>query len=281
VCLLICFDRGCFKAHNVDVQWTEYPGGTGDMCKAVSKGDVDVAIMLTEGALVQALKDPKIKIVGVYVSTSAIWGIHAGAESCSQSDIKDMRDVATFAISRFGSGSHLMSFVLAESLGWKPDSLKFEVVGGLAGAREKLPEDGSLVFMWEKFTTLPCVVDGTFKRVGEFPTPWPFFIVAANADYLESSFARQDLQNVLKVVRDEANLFKNGGQETLDYIQKVYKIQPEAGAEWLKTVEWACSPVVDLDMLFRVGETLHRLGKIDSEKAPTREEIESSAVLKL
>jgi len=27
----IASGKGCFKAHNVDVQWTEYPGGTGDV----------------------------------------------------------------------------------------------------------------------------------------------------------------------------------------------------------------------------------------------------------
>ncbi|GBG34182.1 Hypothetical Protein FCC1311_104062 [Hondaea fermentalgiana] len=270
-------DAGAFEARGVDMKWTDFPGGTGDMCKALSAREVDVAIMLTEGALAHAMNtDPKVKLVGVHVSSSAIWGIHAGSKSCTESDIKDMKGKAKFAISRFGSGSHLMSYVLAESLGWDTkEGMEFQVVGGLKGAIEELPKDGSLVFMWEKFTTLPYVVDGTFKRIGEFPTPWPFFVVAAHEDFLSSPTGKTDLVAVLDAVREQAASFKNGGETSLAYIKEHYKIEPEAAAEWMASVTWALAPTVDVDMLKGVADTLHRLGKIEttSGEAPSTDDV--------
>lgn len=255
--------RGAFASVGAFVDWTVYPGGTGDMAKAVSERAVDVALMLTEGTVVAALKDPRIKVVGVFVSTPAVWGIHVGAASCQQAAIADMKESANFAVSRMGSGSHLMAYVLAESLGWPLDKLQFTVVGNLKGALEQLPKNGDLVFMWEKFTTLPHVVDGTLKRVGEFPTPWPFFVVAANADFLQEEGSPALLREVLKVVKAEAMRFKAGGKRTLDYIKQHHQIEHGPAQEWLPTVEWGLDGEVPLDMLRDVANVLHRVGKID------------------
>lgn len=267
--------RFAAEADGAAVEWTDYPGGTGDMCKALSERRADVAIVLTEGALAHAMADPKVKIVGTYVGSSATWGVHSGAASCAHGDIKDMQSEAVFAISRFGSGSHLMSYVLAESLGWSTDDVKFKVVGGLKGALEELPKDGSLVFMWEKFTTSPWVVDGTFKRIGELPTPWPFFVVAAHTDFLEQPGAKADLSAVLRVVKSQADAFKAGADDTAKYVHEHYRLEPAAATEWLGTVTWACEPEVDLVMLKGVSDTLHRLGKIKTEsgEAPSEQDV--------
>jgi len=274
----IAKSKGLFAEKGVEVEWTDYPGGTGDMCKALEQRDVDVAIMLTEGTLVKALQQPKIKIIGLYLSTPAIWGVHTGKESCKFEKIEEMKEEATFAISRMGSGSHLMAYVLAEQLGWPTDNLRFKEVGGLKGAIEELPKDGSLVFMWEKFTTLPQVVDGTFKRVGELLTPWPFFVIAVNADFIQEDGAREDFSNVLEVVKKEADAFKSGGQSTLDYVKEHYKIENDAASEWLSSVSWACELGIDMEMLANVGATLHRLDKIKTEDGspPTTEALQAT-----
>jgi len=270
--------RKKFNAQGIEVAWTDFPGGTGDMCKALSEKKVDVAIMLTEGALAHAMNhDKNVKLVGVYVSSSAIWGIHAGATSCPYVDIRNMKGKAVFAISRFGSGSHLMAYVMAASLGWNTkEQMHFKVVGGLKGAIEELPKDGSLVFMWEKFTTMPWVVDGVLKRIGEFPTPWPFFVIAAHKDFLEQEHAKDDLKKILDIVREQACNFKNGGEASFEYIKDRYKIEPHAAAEWMPSVTWACAPAIDIPMLEDVAKTLHELEKIQTESGnpPSAEEVQ-------
>lgn len=44
--------------------------------------------------------------------------------------------------------------------------------------------------MWEHFTTKPLVDKGIFKHLGDFPTPWSSFVIAATdvfiADQKES-----------------------------------------------------------------------------------------------
>ncbi|KAJ1467296.1 hypothetical protein T484DRAFT_1859277 [Baffinella frigidus] len=46
----IAKEKGLFAAAGVDVEWTDYPGGTGAMTKALNDNEVDVALLLTEGA---------------------------------------------------------------------------------------------------------------------------------------------------------------------------------------------------------------------------------------
>ena len=39
--------QGLFAAAGVDVEWTDYPGGTGAMTKALNDNEIDVALLLT------------------------------------------------------------------------------------------------------------------------------------------------------------------------------------------------------------------------------------------
>ena len=55
------------------------------------------------------------------------------------------------------------------------------------GARRALRDGRASVFMWELFTTKFLVDSGEWRRIGEVPTPWPCFSVAATDAALESS----------------------------------------------------------------------------------------------
>ena len=85
-----------------------------------------------------------------------IWGIHVAQDSIYKnlSELKGQKA----AISRYGSGSHLMAYVNALKLKWNTASdLQFEVVKDLDGAVESLSSKEADYFMWEKFTTKPLV----------------------------------------------------------------------------------------------------------------------------
>ena len=45
---------GLFAERGIDVRWTDFPGGTGAMAKALRDGELDVAILLTEGIVAAA-----------------------------------------------------------------------------------------------------------------------------------------------------------------------------------------------------------------------------------
>ena len=149
-----------YTKEGINLRWTDYHGGTGQMCKALRSGEVDIAIVLTEGIIKDIAAGNPSKIVQTFVKTPLIWGIHVGAKSKFKK-IDDLKN-ATIAISRFGSGSHLMAIVNAFNNGWDIDKLKFKVVGNLQGGINALTNGEADYFMWEHFTTKPLVDNGVF-----------------------------------------------------------------------------------------------------------------------
>ena len=140
-----------FSAHSIDISWQDYHGGTGAMTKALREGELDIAILLTEGIIADIHRGNPSKIVQFYVKSPLRWGIHVGAQSKFES-VADLENTRA-AISRFGSGSHLMAYVNADNHNWDLAQQKFEVVKNLDGGREFLSKGDTDYFLWEKFTT--------------------------------------------------------------------------------------------------------------------------------
>ena len=76
--------------------------------------------------------------------------------------------------------------------------LQFKVVGNLQGGIDALVNGEADYFMWEHFTTKPFVDNGTFRRIGNCPTPWPCFVVAIRDEVLATNF--KEVQTVLKII---------------------------------------------------------------------------------
>src|SRR4051812_46466076 len=70
-----------------DVSWKSFPGGTGAMCEAMSKNEIDCALLLTEGAVKHCLEKKDCVLHGVYVQSPLMWGVHVGAKS-SYNDLR-------------------------------------------------------------------------------------------------------------------------------------------------------------------------------------------------
>jgi sulfonate transport system substrate-binding protein len=251
----------------VAVEWVEFPGGTGAMTKALRDESIDVAILLTEGIVADLHRGNPSKIVGTYVGTPLTWGVHVPAGSPVR-DVEGLRAdgaPARYAVSRMGSGSHLMAVVDARSRGWEPaTALEFEIVGGLDGCRAAFRDGGAaahrLAFMWEKFTTKPYVDGGEFARIGECVTPWPCFLVAAS----DAALAAQGdaIVAALRVVREEAARLRKA-PDLVAVISKMYGLAEADVAEWLGTVAWESEPAVSHAMLARVMETLADVGVLE------------------
>jgi len=137
-------ESGAFSDAGIDLQYVDYPGGTGAMTKALRSKELDVAVVLTEGCVADILNGNPSRIVQAYVQSPLVWGIHVadGSELTQIDQINGKR----YAISRFGSGSHLMAIVDASERGWATDAMQFEVVKNLAGAREALANGTADIF---------------------------------------------------------------------------------------------------------------------------------------
>lgn len=123
--------KGYFAACGLEVEWTDFPGGTGAMTAALRKNEVDVALALTEGLVVDLHRGNPSKLLGTYVASPLTWGVHVLANSPLQS-MADLEGAA-YAVSRMGSGSHLMACVDAHARGVPPP--EWEIVNSLDGAR--------------------------------------------------------------------------------------------------------------------------------------------------
>ena len=230
----LCIEEGQFDAVGIDLQWTDVPEGTGKMCQMLRNGETDIAIILTEGIIKDIAAGNESKIVQVYVQSPLIWGIHVAYDSKFRS-VSEL-DHKKIAVSRMGSGSHLMSIVNAEHQNWNTERLLFEIVNTIDGAVESLTNGKADYFMWERFMTQPLVDEGIFRRIGECPTPWPCFVIAVRNKVLEQH--PKVVEQILEIINTTTEEFKMipSIDRTLasKYNQKLDAIQ-----EWLKLTNWS------------------------------------------
>jgi len=248
--------KGKFTAAGIDVTWEDAHGGTGAMCNALRKGETDMAIALTEGAISNIQQGLDAKICSFFVDSPLLWGVHAGATS--NLSLKELQHKGAFAISRYTSGSHLMAFMYCKNLGIDSKKLNFNVVQNLNGAIESLSEKPNQLFLWEKFTTKPYVTSGKLKRVGEIATPWPAFSVVASNKLLENNV--EELKTVLEIVQQEAIELAEDKEHTIELIAKEYNLQPEDTKEWFSSLRWSSSTRAELSALDFVAIILEELG---------------------
>lgn len=245
-------------AGGVTFQWHECHGGTGQMVHALNDGQLDAALLLTEGALTGIAAGGAFRIVSLYTQTPLIWGIHVPAGSLLQR-VDELRR-ARYAISRLGSGSHLMCYVLAEQQGWPVGELRFERVGSLGGAVRAFEQGTANAFLWEKFMTLPLVRNGRFRRVGELIAPWPAFVACASAEALEHR--RADVDRVLSEGLAAAQQLAAALDAPAE-IAQAFGLDPEDVAKWLAATRWAARVGVDPSCFDVALALLRKVGLVD------------------
>ncbi|WP_026449885.1 substrate-binding domain-containing protein [Aequorivita capsosiphonis] len=224
-----------FQEKGINLRWKDYPGGTGQMATALRDKEIDMAVILTEGMVRDIINGNDSKIVQVFVKSPLLWGIHVATTS-EYEEVGDLKGTDA-AISRYGSGSHLMAFVNAESHEWDlKNDLKFKVIQDLDGALDGLPKGKGDYFMWEKFMTKPHVDNGTFRLIGESPTPWPSFVIAVRNDILENE--EDSVKSILEVINSVTENFKTLPNVD-EIISKRYGQKIEDVREWLSLTEWA------------------------------------------
>ncbi len=254
------FEKNRFQDLGVEVTFTAFAGGTGALVKALEDHTLDLATLLTEGAVTAIGRGSAIEIHSEFVRSPLRWGIHVAAAS-KLSGVGDLAG-ARFAISRFGSGSELMAYVLADAHGFGLTADDMVVVGGVDGAVEALPAGDADVFMWERFVTSPLVAQGVFKRIGELPTPWPPFHTVARPALLGSD--RPLIDEVVRIVVDEAMLLAADPDGTVSMIAERHGMSRRDARTWFNGTEWARGTRADDEILQQVRSRMIELGRIDT-----------------
>jgi ABC-type nitrate/sulfonate/bicarbonate transport system substrate-binding protein len=255
----MCIEDGEFEVVGIDLQWTDVPEGTGKMCQMLRHGETDIAVILTEGIIKDIAAGNPSKIVQVYVQSPLIWGIHVAANS-NYKTLSDLENKKV-AISRMGSGSHLMSIVNSQNQNWNTENLQFEIVNTITGAVESLTSEKADYFMWERFMTQPLVDQGIFRRVADCPTPWPCFVIAVRNEVLEEN--PNVIQQILEIINTTTEEFKMipSIDRTLAY---KYNQKVEAIQEWLQLTRWS-QKQMNVTALNTIMEQLLKLQIIDKK----------------
>lgn len=238
----------------IDATWQDFQGGTGAMGQALDIDDLDIGILLTEGAIQGIDKGKKYKIISFYVDSPLTWGIHVFNKSNYQ-NIGDLRG-KNYAISRYGSGSHLMAMIDGKERGWDYQNLNFVEVESLQGARLSLERDESQLFFWEKFTTKPLVDSGEFRRIAERKTPFSCFVICVSDKALQeksSSIAilLNQLYNQVKLLLAQPNLAA--------MISEFYELEILDVQNWLIDLKWSNQPHLNPEQLGKAISVLKEL----------------------
>lgn len=243
------------------LEWENESRGSGAMNAAIRANAADLAIVLTESFIKDKIEGNPGKIIGFHVLSPLVWGIHVPASS-KLMDLNDIKNVP-FLISRMGSGSHLMAYLLAKQQGWSMDSLEFEIIGNLEGAQNAFKKAMPKVFLWEKFTTQPLVNTGEFRRIGEIPTPWPCFVLVASENAL-TNFP-EEVMKVRDLVYAKCAELKSRSKLSVDEISAYYNIQESGIEEWFGMTTWASDSSVSSDSLEATMDVLKELKLIDKK----------------
>ncbi|KAK2748498.1 hypothetical protein FQN57_000631 [Myotisia sp. PD_48] len=269
-----------------------FPSGTGHMITSLRQKEIDIAIGLTEGWVAGLVgkeqtnspdQDGGYKVVGQWVETSLRWAIVTGRNRDEIQKVSDLNG-SRVGVSRLGSGSHIMSFVLAQQQNWPSTSpltpailgpfpsLRDGVTGQISGANGKPSAD---FFMWEQFTTkpyfepTPSSPSPPLKKIGEIFTPWPSWHIVASTSMFPSPDTDDRLAQLFKVLDSGIVAFQ---EQTEQVIQQLGTGEfgctySEADAkEWLKDVRFVkTSRGVDSSITENVINVLKTAGVISLE----------------
>lgn len=229
----VAIEQGYFAAEGIELEWKDYKGGTGAMCQDLRADAIDIATLLTEGAIADIANGNPAYIDRVYVSSPLIWGIHTGAQS--RHTDPDAASPVTYAVSRMGSGSHLMALVDRMQRGLSLKDASWKLIQNLDGARASLQKNESDYFLWEKNMTAPFVYNGELRRIGECPTPWPSVVITV------STAARDRINNFDGMYRalHKAITFIQQLPDPALTIADMYDITIEDARDWYSRIVWA------------------------------------------
>jgi len=251
------------------------------MITALRAGEIDIGIGLTEGWVAGLGKsdlegDGGYKVVGQYVETPLCWAISTGAKRNINS-IADLKN-GKIGVSRIGSGSYVIGFVLADQQGWlsKSSPSPFEAVP--LQTFEKLRKgvnDGTAdFFMWEHFTSKRYYDNGEIKRIGEIYTPWSSWLIVASTTITSSSTPDPRLDDLFEKVNQGVKYFRENQQEAVEHISTELDYSKEDATEWLKTVQFPTNVKgVNLSVIEKTVDVLKKAGVMNDDGMEAKEMI--------
>jgi sulfonate transport system substrate-binding protein len=247
----LALEQDVFSALQAQVSWTYFSGGTGVMTEALSDGDLDIALMLTEGFVSAWHRGLKAKIVKVYTASPLTWGIYSGHPN---TPLMRGPHNLKYAISRKGSGSHLMARIHAQQHHFHPEDEQYVEVSNLSNAIRSLKNEETHYFYWEKYTSIPSVKKGHLCFLDTFHAPWCGFVVVASEEAL---LKKEDIiLKVMQVMNERCKDFMED-RENIFRVSNRFEISTAAATEWFENTRYQENFEIHAQELQAVHESLH------------------------
>lgn len=275
--MFLADEQGYYKEEGLEIEFFPVIEGSGRLIKLLNEGAVDIAVGLTEAFVADISKGNKLySVIGTYVESPLCWAISTGKD---RSDINSASDLAgkRIGVSRIGSGSYVMSFVLGlQNKFPTPYFSDFKILHNFQNLRDSVnlkykDEAGEQIdseaFMWEHFTLKKFYDSGEIKRIGEIYTPWPSWVVTANQNVHELKKAQ--LSAFLRAVKKGVAYFLLHQDEAVKHISTHLSYSAEDAREWLKTVKFneeiGTKPIDWQTVVENTAEVLKTAGVIPDE----------------
>ena len=248
-----------------ELEWKAFAGGTGVLTNALHQNEIDLAVLLTEGLILdilipKAIGNKKLRLICFHVENPLRWAIHVREnEIITDEYFKNKK----FAVSRIGSGSHTMAKVLLNEKKVNYSDQNMLEVGSLEGGLKAVNEKKADIFLWEKFTTQPFLNEYKLKSIGEVLTPWPPFSLASTLEYFEEN--KSLIEEILAEVRKQIDTIKNDSTITAEFLKR-WNIAPENAQNWLSEIKWNNQIPVSNVKLASVLDNMFKSGLIEEVK---------------
>ncbi|KAF9776635.1 hypothetical protein IL306_005181 [Fusarium sp. DS 682] len=235
------------KHFGLDAELIPFPSGTGHMVTAIRAGEIDVAVGLTEGWIAGLGKegiegDGGYRLVGTYVETPLCWAISTGSKRPEITSVDSLKG-KKIGVSRIGSGSYVMGFVLADQQGWltpgaseKPFS-DIVVLNNFENLRNAVNSGEADFFMWEHFTSKKFYDSGEIRRVDEIYTPWSSWKIVASTKLTQNGLDAR-VKDLFGKLDQGIQHFNENQEESVAYISGSLGYTEPDAREWLKTVRF-------------------------------------------
>lgn len=232
--------KNFFADANLQIELIPYLAGSGHLIQSLGDKSIDVAIGLTE-AFVRGIANGNetYNIVGTYVDSPLNWSVSTGYKRKDITSIADLQS-KRLAVSRIGSGSYVMSYVLGlEKKFTNPYFQSHPTLSTFENLRDSVNEkpgvEASDGFMWEYFTTKKYYDSKEIKAIGQIYTPWPSWVICSRSDLAKS----EEIARFLTAVSQGIEYFNQHQDEAIEYIYTNLDYTKADAAEWIKTVRFA------------------------------------------
>ncbi|KAH8702122.1 hypothetical protein BGW36DRAFT_372242 [Talaromyces proteolyticus] len=299
--LHLCVRHPSYKNLPFELSLIPFPSGTGHMITSLRADEIDIGIGLTEGWIAgltgkQQLNENNAaggggyKIVGQWVETPLRWAIVTGKERADLNGVDSLKD-SRVGVSRLGSGSHIMSFVLSQQQGWSAESLKPVILGPFAALREGVlghaagSQKGAEFFMWEHFTTKPYFQPSDpstnpsppLKKIGEIYTPWPSWHIVASTKTFPSPEEDETLKTLFSLFDTGIAEFESKTNEVVGLLgtgELGCTYTEDDAREWLKATRFVKNTRgLDRKVVEKTVDVLKVAGVID-QRLPEEEAVQ-------